>query len=348
MYNPQFNYSDRLVQNLVNLERNKVLIQNTDLNYNTRHKLNNHVRALNILHLSNIINLDLTLKDAEKLINNGNIEDVDEIRLSILKNFKNALDFNKSNMADTYSEFDRSLILHITKLVLTQWRETWESNFRSFNDKIDDRWDSFVGLRDVELPVPEIEREIAELVEWYKYASSVIAPGVRIAVVMYRLIEISPFTAGNKFIIAAVIDYLLIKNGLSLNVYSPTLRVIDQNNEKIIKAYNVAKSSNDLSFWIDSIIGLFSSELTEVREDLTEFVKQEEKSKEQPFLDLNKRQLKVLKYLQTVPTIKREDYCHMMEVSTMTAFRDLNDLVKKKLLKVEGRGRGTKYKLSSM
>ena len=75
---------------------------------------------------------------------------------------------------------------------------------------------------------------------------------------------------------------------------------------------------------------------------------EDERAKKQPFLDLNPRQLKVLRYLQNVPYIKREDYCHMMDVSTMTAFRDVNDLVRKKLLKVEGQGRGTKYRLSTM
>jgi hypothetical protein len=31
----------------------------------------------------------------------------------------------------------------------------------------------------------------------------------------------------------------------------------------------------------------------------------------------------------------------------MTAFRDLKDLVRKKLIKLDGKGRGTKYKLAS-
>jgi len=37
----------------------------------------------------------------------------------------------------------------------------------------------------------------------------------------------------------------------------------------------------------------------------------------------------------------------MMDVSTMTAYRDLTELMEKKLVKLEGQGRGTKYMLSN-
>ena len=91
-----------------------------------------------------------------------------------------------------------------------------------------------------------------------------------------------------------------------------------------------------------------AADLQESFDNVTGLLGEEEKrNTSQPFLDLNKRQLKILRYLQNIPTVQRDDYCQMMDVSTMTAYRDLNDLVSKKLIKVEGQGRGTKYKLAS-
>ena len=81
-------------------------------------------------------------------------------------------------------------------------------------------------------------------------------------------------------------------------------------------------------------------------ENLKDTIKEGE-SKKQPFLNLNKRQLKILKYLQKISQIKREEYVEIMEVSTMTAYRDLDELVKKGLLKVSGQGRSTRYILAS-
>lgn len=347
MYTPKFNYSDKVVQNLVKIEKNKTLMDSIDLSYPVKTKIQFTNKSTDILHFSNFLGLEFTLKDAEKILNSQTIEGVDETRSIILRNFKNALDFTRSNVADTYSEFDRPIILHLTKLLLNQWRETWEVTFRNFEDRIDDRWDSYVGLRDVNIHSNEIEREMSELIEWYKYSSPTITPVVRVAVVFFRLIEIGPFTAGNKFIISAIIDYMMMKHGFGGKSYSSAVRMLNQNEEKIQKGYDIVRKTYDLSHWIDVFSSMVLNDLTTAREDIQEFIIEEEKSKKQPFLNLNKRQLKVLKYLQNVPTIKREDYCHMMDVSTMTAFRDLDDLVRKKLLKTEGRGRGTKYKLAT-
>ncbi len=348
MYSPKFSYNDKSVQNLVKFENHKTTLQNLDLSYNVRYKLSQRSKSLDIFHLAHILKLDLTLKDAEKLVSTQKLDRVDETRLSILKNFKNALDFNRSSIADTYAELDKPVILHLNKLVLTQWRETWEASFRSFTDKIDERWDSYVQLRDKNLKVNDIDTEIQDLVDWYKYSIPTITPLVRIAVVFLRLIEICPFTAGNKFTITAILDYLMLKNGYGSKIYTSVTRVVDNVEDKFQKAFQIYQKTYDLSFWIDTFIAAFLSDIVNVKEEINGFIVEEEKSKQQPFLNLNKRQLKVLKYLQNVPQIKREDYCHMMEVSTMTAFRDLNDLVRKKLLKVEGQGRGTKYKLASM
>ena len=87
--------------------------------------------------------------------------------------------------------------------------------------------------------------------------------------------------------------------------------------------------------------------MLETREEMVKTLNEEDKSSKKPFLDLNKRQLKILRYLQTIPTVKREDYVQMMDVSTMTAYRDLTELMEKKLVKLEGQGRGTKYMLSN-
>ncbi len=348
MYTPKFNYSDKVVQNLVKIERSKTTLETLDLSYTIRQKLLSKNKAYDVLYFSNMLGLELTLKDAEKIVNSQRVDEIDEIRSVIIKNFKNVLDFNRSNVADTYSEFDKPIILHLTKLILNQWRETWEANFRSFNEKLDERWDNYVVLRDSNINVNEIENEINELVEWYKYSSPSIIPIVRIAIVMYRLIELSPFTAGNKFIILSVLDYLFLKNGFGSKTYTSILQMFINNEEKILKGYEIVRKTYDLSHWIDIFTSILAYDLITAREEIHEFITEEEKSKQQPFLNLNKRQLKILKYLQTVPTIRREDYCHMMDVSTMTAFRDLNDLVRKKLLKIDGRGRGTKYKLSSM
>ncbi len=348
MYNPKFNYSDKLVLNLVKIEHNKTLLHSHDLNYNVRYKLAQHIKKIDIFHAAHSLKLEITLKDAEKVVAGNKLLEIEEPRSTILKNLKNTLDFNRSQQAESFGEFDTSVMLHLNKLLMLQWRETWEASFRTFNEKIDDRWDAFVQYADTSMPINKVKEEVDELIEWHKYSIPTIVPIVRAGVITYRLIEISPFIGANRYTISSIVDFMLAKNGHGAKSYISIFKIFDLGEERLLKALHASKLSGEITPWLDTFTSLYANETNSAREEMQGFLSQEEKSKQQPFLNLSKRQLKVLKYLQNVPTIKREDYCHMMEVSTMTAFRDLNDLVRKKLLKIDGKGRGTKYRLASM
>ena len=63
---------------------------------------------------------------------------------------------------------------------------------------------------------------------------------------------------------------------------------------------------------------------------------------------LNERRKIALNYLSKHKKIKREEYAKMFKCSTKTAFNDLNDLVKKRVLNRMGKtGRYTYYTLNS-
>src|SRR5690606_29019302 len=139
------------------------LLTSTDLSYNVRYKLAQHTKSQEIFYLASILKTTVSYKEAEKIVNGSKVENVEEPRATIIKNFKNVLDFNRSNAADSYAEIDLSVIMHINKLMLMQWRETWEAKLRSFNDRIDNRWDSFVEYADTNLQVKEIPNALNEL-----------------------------------------------------------------------------------------------------------------------------------------------------------------------------------------
>ncbi len=346
MYQPQFKYTDKLVTELVRLENYKTTLQDIDLSQDSKFKMNLSTKIYDMFHLAHILGVEITLKDAEKLSTGMTIESIDPIKLQILINFKHLIDFTQSNASESYSEIDLSIVNHIHKMIVSDWKENWEARFRNISDEIDTTTDNWSELRDKDIDSARLEQEVIEVIQWYRDVTPTVTPIIRIGVFIYRIIELYPFIAGNKVTIIALANYLLYKNNLSYRVFTSIVRNFDNNEQKLIEAYNISRTNFEISNWLEVFTQTLTQEQLETRENISEFIKEEETSKSQPFLDLNKRQLKVLRYLQTVPSIKREDYCHMMEVSTMTAFRDLNDLVRKKLVKIEGQGRGTKYRLT--
>lgn len=63
---------------------------------------------------------------------------------------------------------------------------------------------------------------------------------------------------------------------------------------------------------------------------------------------LNDRQLKMLTYFKQHKKLSRKKYSQLMDVAIATAFRDLNDLALKGLIKPVGKGRGTSYILANI
>jgi len=334
-----------MVMNLVKLEVEKSLIEHETLTTQQKSSLKLRAKAVNMFHMAHIIGVELTLKDAEKAAEGRKIK-TDDARGVILNNYRNSIEFVRSNITDTYVDIDLNIMLHLNKILLTDWKETWESKFRTGGEDIDMILDNWVALRDTSIEAVRIQDEILQVLDWYKSSIAKVHNIIRIGVLIYRLMRISPFMVSNKLSIISIADFLLQKNGYLEHTYLPATRNFDVYEDEYRESWTHAIDNNeDITLWLERFIRNLSNDMVDVREEISKSAQSESKSSKQPFLDLNKRQLKILRYLQTIPTVKREDYVQMMDVSTMTAYRDLDGLVQKKLLKVEGKGRGTRYML---
>jgi predicted HTH transcriptional regulator len=62
---------------------------------------------------------------------------------------------------------------------------------------------------------------------------------------------------------------------------------------------------------------------------------------------LNRRQLALIEYLRANGVCTNREYGELVKVSTATGWRDLKDLLDKGVLKAEGQGRNTVYRLDA-
>lgn len=350
MYEPKYHINDNILNNIVKLETDKQTIENTILTTRTRNKLSQRAKTLDLFHFAHILNINLTLRDAEK-VSEGKKVVTEDIRGILLNNYRNVLEFTRSNISETYVDIDLNIILHLNKILLTEWRETWEAKFRTEGEGVDLTLENWSNYRDESIEPMRVQQELASLIDWYKNSMSKVHNIIRIGIFIEKFIEISPLIFINKLTAVAIADYLLYKNGYVAKSQLSTTRSFDVYEDEYTDAWNQIKQnrksedSRDITIWIERFTKNLAADMRETKDEMRKSIRDEEKGSKQPFLDLNKRQLKILRYLQTIPTVKREDYVQMMDVSTMTAYRDLAELVEKKLLKIEGQGRGTKYML---
>ncbi|MBD3362531.1 DeoR family transcriptional regulator [Candidatus Dojkabacteria bacterium] len=345
----QINYqlTNTIVNNLIDLETTKCKISQLDLSDEIQTQLNKKQKKIDIFHTAHMLGLNITLKDTEKFLV-GKIDTQNDLKNKILNNFKNAIEYIRSNRYDNYVNINKDLVLHLNKLLIYSWKEPWEAKFRVGTD-IDSSFDDWLTYGDQSIKTNEIEAELDNTFEWYKNNTDRINPIIRTAVTIYRLIRIIPFSNLNKLTIIAICDFLLQKNEYSTITYLSVPKLFDLNQDEFKEQWE--KSSNsptgNITFWIEKFTEHIAAEFENRYKRITKQIETNKKRTHQPFLNLNKRQLKILKYLQTIPSVKRQDYVQMFDVSTMTAYRDLNELLKKKLIKVEGKGRATKYSLAN-
>lgn len=346
MYQPKYALSDNLILNLINFELAKKTIQEFEYDNATRKTMENKSKAINLFHLAHLIGVELTIKDAQKAVEGKKLV-TNDARGTVLNNFRSVMEFIRSTVTENYVDLDINVILHINKILLTDWKEQWEAKVRTDADQIDSTLDTWINISDPQLNLAQREDRLSEVIYWYKSTLNKIHPLIRIAVLIYELAKIAPLAICNQITIICINDFLLQKHNYLNEAFIPIVREFDLHNEEYIGIWDSIKMNDDITPWIERFILNLSKSLGEDKDRVVSDANMQKSSTKQPFLDLNRRQLKILRYLQTIPTVKREDYVQMMDISTMTAFRDLIDLVNKKLLKVEGKGRGTKYFLSS-
>lgn len=347
MFNPQFEITNKVLTNIVNIEKLLDEIKNLEISNIEILKLKNTSKTHNIFHFAHMISYKISLSDAEKICE-GKIYDHENESNLLLNNLRNTLEFIRTSLQDQYIDIDSSILFHINKLLLSNWKEVWDVKFRNPQQIEDNAWNDWIEITDKTIEPLTLQDELKSAFDWYKISTSKIYILIRIAILVFRLIQIAPFSFFNKFTIICATDFLLEKHGYTSGELLPTFRLFDVNNASFITAIEKINIENpkNVTLWVEIFTEALAVELQALKEQLKSLSTSRTTSK-RVFLDLNKRQLKILKYLQTIPTIKREDYVQIMEVSSMTAFRDLNDLVTKKLLRIEGRGRATKYLLAN-
>jgi Fic family protein len=346
MYQPKYSINDNIVMSLIEFELSKKTIEEVDYDSVTKKNMITKGKAINLFHLSHMIGVELTIKDAEKAVEGKKII-TNDARGNVLNNFRSVMEFIRSTVTESYVDLDINVMLHINKIILTGWKEVWESKVRTDAEQIDTTLDTWTGLINKDLNMAQRDDMVTDLIGWYKNSLNRIHPLIRVGVFIYEMIRIAPIACCNELTIIAMSDFLFQKNGYLENAFLTIFREFDLHNEENIGVWEKVKLDGDITPWLERFILNLARGTTEEKTRILSDNQMLQTSVKQPFLDLNRRQLKILRYLQTIPTVKREDYVQMMDVSTMTAFRDMRDLVKKKIIKIEGRGRGTKYILMS-
>lgn len=195
-------------------------------------------------------------------------------------------------------------------------------------------------------PPVEVPFLMREFIYWLNRESSDdIHPVLKAGIAHHELVRIHPFVDGNGRVARVLATLILLLGGYDIRRFFSLEEYYDK--DAITYYENLQKaSSGDLNSWLEYFTWGASVEFDKVKEKILKLsrdVKMKERFGGQQIY-LNERQIKIIEYIQEVGFLQNQSFSTIIpDVSEDTILRDLQDLIKKNLVKKVGSTKAARY-----
>lgn len=195
-------------------------------------------------------------------------------------------------------------------------------------------------------PPIEIPFLIREFLYWInKDDKDSMHPVIKAGITHYELVRIHPFLDGNGRVARVLATLILFLGGYDIRRFFSLEEYYDK--DAVTYYENLQKaSSGDLSPWLEYFTFGASIEFQKIKEKilkLSKDVKLKQKFGGQQIY-LTERQIKIIEYIQEIGFLQNQSFASLFpDISEDTVLRDVQELIKKGLLKKVGSTKGARY-----
>ncbi len=168
-----------------------------------------------------------------------------------------------------------------------------------------------------------------------------LSPVITAAITHHQFVTIHPFIDGNGRTARAWATLVLYHRGFDIKKLFALEDYYNLDRENYYEAIRQVRQEKDLTAWLEYFSQGFLKELEQVLEKM-ELFSLETKTKQEPIY-LSKRQREILEFVAINSKIFRSDVVDIASVSPKTAYRELEFLNKKGLIKRKGKGSTSHY-----
>jgi Fic family protein len=340
--NLSYKITDKALVHIARLERNIAILNESEISSKARSRIATESLFDDLFAVNNFLKLNLTLGEVKK-VSIGS--DIDSKQSRLLSNIRQVFDFVQNNYRKNEIVFNFHLVQHVVKLLQSGILEVWDvGKIRTGSETLEKSFE----LSNQTYESADISNLLADAVIWVENEAEV-HPLIKASVFMVLINSISPFVGLN--FIASIVFFRLILEKYNYGSYfsMPLFKLLNSKSIDVMSLFNQTLSKSS-TIGITEVITAMSQLLDELvenyKKDIVQFDYFDIKTSTEK-LDLNERQMKLLKLLQQKVLIKRKEYIKLFKVSPMTAYRDLNYLVTKKLVVIGGQGKSTTYTLAT-
>ena len=199
-------------------------------------------------------------------------------------------------------------------------------------------------------PLPiEVPYQMEDFWVWLKgVGKAEVHPVLLSGIVHFELVRIHPFIEGNGRVARAFSALILSSFGYDVKRFFSVDEYFDKDvNKYYEKIASVERSGGELTEWLEYYTGALASEMGKVKEKVKRLsMDTRYKSTGGKQIALSERQVALMEVLQIKERVTMNEAREVLPmVSDDTILRDLKGLIKKKLIKKQGKTKGVKYML---
>ena len=338
MFEPQFTYTDKIVNYIAEIASAKEVISNAKIIplYDTQLKQEALIRSSH--YSTSIEGNPLNLDEVETLIKN-NQEPTTKAEQEVLNYF------NVLNHLDQYSDeiitCDTILSVHkdLTKDLLRN--PEYEGKFRDTR--------VFIGnlhTQEINYMPPDAYKVpglVDNLLDWLNNSIDEMYPVIIAGILHYELVRIHPFVDGNGRTSRLMATLILSVHKFNINNYFTLDEYYNQDRQAYVDALHSADKNHDLTNWLEYFCGGVLYSINKVKSEVLKLAKIT--SKYDNTIQLTPNEISVLTLLEEKGHIQNKDIQEMLNITPQASYKIIKKLKDKELIESRGNGRNTKYLL---
>ena len=338
MFEPQFTYTDKIVNYIAEIASAKEVISNAKIIplYDTQLKQEALIRSSH--YSTSIEGNPLNLDEVETLIKN-NQEPTTKAEQEVLNYF------NVLNHLDQYSDeiitCDTILSVHkdLTKDLLRN--PEYKGKFRDTR--------VFIGnlhTQEINYMPPDAYKVpglVDDLLDWLNNSADEMYPVIIAGILHYELVRIHPFVDGNGRTSRLMATLILSVHKFNINNYFTLDEYYNQDRQAYVDALHSADKNHDLTNWLEYFCGGVLYSINKVKSEVLKLAKIT--SKYDNTIQLTPNEISVLTLLEEKGHIQNKDIQEMLNITPQASYKIIKKLKDKELIESRGNGRNTKYLL---
>lgn len=346
MFNPTFTITNKILNNIAKIEASEETIRHAPLLPLWEKQFKEDAVVRTVYHGTHLEGNKLHKDEAKDILLGkqvvGRPRDIQEVI-----NYRRVMELIDEEVRRKIERFTEQLIKKLHRTITDKILSSEEGGeYRTKQVVVKNSQTGEVTFR----PPPPIEIPflMREFLYWLnREQEDKIHPVLKAGIVHHELVRIHPFIDGNGRVARALSTLILFLEGYDIRRFFSLEEYYDK--DALSYYENLQKAtSGDLTPWLEYFTFGTSVEFDRVREKvlrLSKDVKLKERFGGQQIY-LTERQMKIIEYIQEVGYLQNQSFSTLFpDVSEDTVLRDLQDMIKKNLIKKEGSTKAARYRM---